>query len=75
MAWDEPVPKDIERVWKKWYKEVPLLKGFSVAHPYFPKEVTLRDVQLHDFCDTSEVAYSGVMYNRAIDNQEKIHMP
>ena len=39
-VWDEPVPKDIEKVWKRWYKELPLLKGFSVPRPYFPKEVT-----------------------------------
>ena len=76
MAWDEPVPNDIERVWKIRYTELPLLNVFSVACPYFPKEVTIRDVyiQLHGFCNTLEVVYSGVVYIRAINDQGEIHM-
>ena len=74
LEWDEPVPKDIQRVWMRWYKELPLLKEFSVARPYFPKEVTMSDVQWHGFCDASEVAYSGIVYIRAIADQGEFHM-
>ena len=31
-------------------------------------------MQLHGFCDASEVAYSGVVYIRAVDDQGKIGM-
>ena len=62
LKWDEAVPREIERVWKRWYKELLLLKELCIAHPYCPKGDVIRDVQLHDFCDASEVAYSGVVY-------------
>ena len=60
--------------WKTWHKELPLLKEFCVARPYFLKGVVIKDVQLHGFSDVSEVAYSGVVYLRAIDDQNNIHM-
>ena len=74
MKWDKAVPREIERVWKRWCKELPLLKEFSIARPCFPKGAVIKDVQLHGFCDASEVAYSGVVYIRAIDDKGKVHM-
>ena len=75
LEWDEPVPERIQSSWKRWHKELPLLKEFCVAHPYFPKDVVIKDVQLHGFCDASEVAYSGVVYLRAADDQNNIMWP
>ena len=74
LKWDEAVPREIERILKRWYKELPLLKEFSIACPYFPKGAVIRDMQLHGCCDASEVAYSGVVYIRVIDDHGKIHM-
>ena len=74
LLWDETVPREIERVWKRWYKELPLLKEFSIVRPYFPKGAVIKDIQLHGFCDASEVAYSGVVYIRGIDEEGKVHM-
>ena len=74
LTWDEAAPIEIERVWKRWYKELPLLKNFSITRPYFPKGAVIRDVQLHGFCDASEVTYSGVVYIRAVDDQGKSHV-
>ena len=44
-------------------------------HSYFSKDVIrTKELQLHGFCDASEVAYSGVMYLRMIDEEGKVHM-
>ena len=68
MEWDEPVPERIQRSWKSWHKELPLLEELCVTSVYFPKDIAIKDVQLHGFCDTSEVAYSGTVYLRANDD-------
>ena len=67
--WDEPVPKKIESTRKRWHNELLLLKEFCVARPYFLKDVSIKGMQPHVFCDTSEVAYSGVVHLRAIDQR------
>ena len=45
-----------------------------MTRSYFPKNAVIKDIQLHGFCDASEVAYSGVVYIRATDNQNNIHV-
>ena len=74
MEWDEPVPVRIQSSWKRWNKELMLLKEFCVARPYFPEDVVINDVQLHGFCDASEVTYSRVVYPRATDDQNNVHV-
>ena len=74
LEWDEPVPERIKLAWKRWNKELPLLKEFCVARPYFPKDIDINDVQLHGFCNTSEVEYSGVVYLRPMDDRNNIHV-
>ena len=74
MEWDEPVPEKIQNSWERWHKELPLLKEFCVTRSYFPKEAVIKDIQLHGFCDASEVAYSGVVYIRATDNRNNVHV-
>ena len=55
---------------KGWHN--PLLKEFCLERPNFPKDVVIKDVQLHGFCDASAVAYSGVVYLRAADDQNNV---
>ena len=73
LDWDEPVPDHIERSWMKWYEELPQLRKHTIPRPYFPKDADIIDVQLHGFSDASEVAYSGVVYLRAIDKKGAVH--
>ena len=74
LNWDEPVPTHIERSWERWRTELPQLRDHLIARPYFPKSAKIVSVQLHGFCDASEVAYAGVVYLRAIDSKNNVHM-
>ena len=55
--------------------QLKILKDFRIARYYFPKDVVrIKELQLHGFCDASEVAYSGVVYIRMIDEEGKVHI-
>ena len=74
LSWDEPVPLSIEQSWERWRRELPELKDHFIARSYFPKTVKIVSIQLHGFCDASEVAYAGVVYLRAIDSRNQVHV-
>ena len=74
LEWDEPVPGEIEQTWKRWHEELPDLREHVIARPYFPKQVEIISMELHGFCDASEVAYSSVVYLRAIDSEGDVHI-
>ena len=70
LEWDEPVPTQIERTWKKWHRELPVMRDHQIMRHYFPREIEVVSKELHGFCDASEAAYSGVIYMRAIDTTD-----
>ena len=45
-----------------------------ITRYYFPKDATIRELQLHGFCDASEDAlFAGVVYIQMTDSEEKVH--
>ena len=45
-----------------------------IARLCFTKIVDIVTIQLHGFCDTSEVAYAGVVYLRTTDSKNNVHV-
>ena len=74
LEWDEPVPTQIEHNWKKWKRELPVLRDHQIMRPYFPREIEVVSKELQGFCDASEAAYSGVINLRAIDTKGNVHV-
>ena len=74
MSWDELVPAHFENVRERWRRELPGLREDLIARPYFPKPVRKETIQLHGFCDASEVAYAGMVCLRAIDSNENVYV-
>ena len=50
-----------------------IAKSYHYKTVYFPKDVEVTSVQLHGFCNVSEVAFSGMVYLRAADKKGAIH--
>ena len=48
------------------------LRECSIHRSYFPREANITTIQLHGFCDASEVVYTGVVYLRGIDVKEAV---
>ena len=45
----------------------------NISRYYFPKDATIRELQLHGFCDASEDAFAGVVYIQMTDSEDKVH--
>ena len=73
VGWDDLVPKAIIEQWSQWRKQLPLLSNHCIPRCYFPKDTTVTSVQLHNFSDASEKAYSGVVYLRMEDSSGTVH--
>ncbi len=67
IAWDDPVPPNINDVWFKWRSELPELSHKYIPRCYFDVVSHISSVQLHGFSDASKVAYSAVVYLRLTD--------
>ncbi|KRY76638.1 hypothetical protein T4A_3663 [Trichinella pseudospiralis] len=55
--WDEPLPDDVDRLWGKWKEELEELPLINVPRALVPVAlVEAKRVELHAFCDASELA-------------------
>lgn len=64
--WDDPLPPEILNKWKKFIELLPCLNSLII-----PRRITVRGgttVQLHGFCDASELGFSAALYLRSPTN-------
>ncbi|XP_044749831.1 uncharacterized protein LOC123310430 [Coccinella septempunctata] len=62
LSWDEELPEHIQRVWQQFKVELPGLGNIKIPR-YFGFDRT-SEVQIHGFCDASEIGYASVVYLR-----------
>ena len=72
LGWDEDLSTDLLKEWNNWFQSVPILAEFRVARCYKTSFGVPDHIQLHVFCDGSELAYAAVAYLRfSYDNNKK----
>ncbi len=58
FGWDEVIPTDLVHQWNNWLSELIKLSDFSIDRCLKPQGFEEpSSVQLHHFCDVSEVGY------------------
>ncbi len=67
VSWDDPVPSHIKDTWFQWRSELHLLSEKHIPRCHFDKATRVSSVELHGFCDASELAYAAVIYLRLTD--------
>lgn len=64
LGWDEELPTVIEKAWTSWKRAIIKLNDFCINRCYKMSLKNIQNVQLHIFCDGSEIAYGAVAYLR-----------
>ena len=64
IGWDEKIPHEFEKSWRKWLAELQLVPTVAIPRCYTPKLNEATDVQLHVFNDASKEAFACVAYLR-----------
>ena len=57
----------------RWRTELKYLSKKLINRYYFPIDATIRELQLHRICDSSENAFAGVVYIRMTTSEDKVH--
>ena len=60
VGWDDRITKSQCRQWERWKGELVNLKGVTVPRCHHPSRYLAKDIQLHIFCDASELANGAV---------------
>ncbi|XP_055613760.1 uncharacterized protein LOC129760181 [Uranotaenia lowii] len=65
VGWDDPLDEQYQNLWKEYKQSLMPLESLSVPRWLgFSKDCV--SVQLHGFCDASEVAYGACLYLRCV---------
>ncbi|XP_011859086.1 PREDICTED: uncharacterized protein LOC105556600 [Vollenhovia emeryi] len=62
LGWDEPLDEASTRSWLKYQAALPLLEEIQI--PRWIGPVSTGHIEIHGFCDASELAYAAVTYLR-----------
>ncbi|XP_055589277.1 uncharacterized protein LOC129741562 [Uranotaenia lowii] len=65
--WDEKITEELRDRWIQWTEQFEKLSEAKIPRCYFPNypKDSVKDIQLHIFCDASEQAYASVAFLRA----------
>ena len=73
-GWDDPISDGHGKTWEKWKSQLAKLSMITVDRSVRPAGFgDLKTAELHNFVDTSQVAYGAVSYLRLVDVEERVH--
>ena len=68
------MPPSIQETWFQWRSELHLLAEKYIPRCYFGKSSNITSIELHGFCDASELAYAAMVYLRLPTNHDEIQI-
>ncbi|XP_041471855.1 uncharacterized protein LOC121421260 [Lytechinus variegatus] len=73
-AWDDPLPDLLQDRWNKWKTDILQLERVSIDRCYKPEDFgEVKNVELHHFCDASNLGYGHCTYLRMINGRGEVH--
>ena len=73
LKWDDPLEQDLLKSWLHWKFQLPLMTQVNIPRCFY-RHLDHDDcvVELHHFCDASEIGYGTVSYLRIVYNDGTI---
>ncbi|XP_058840862.1 uncharacterized protein LOC131696333 [Topomyia yanbarensis] len=69
--WDQPVPASVAEKWGTYFVELSKISEYRTERYAFLPNST---IQLHTFCDASEIAFGACIYARSIDPEGNVRI-
>ena len=73
VDWDDNLNLEQQKYWLKWLQGLSMVHQFNVPRCYHISGYKATTMELHIFCDASEVAYGAVAYIKSKFKTEKDH--
>ena len=73
LSWDDDIPEEQRATWCSWLEQLPCLQAVSIPRCLKPKNFPVKEVQLHIFCDASELGFGTVGYLRMVSEMNNVH--
>lgn len=70
IGWDESVPSNLHTSWSAFAEELGLIDNFKIERRLLIDNPT--NIEIHGFCDASQVGYGAAIYVRSKNRQGKI---
>ena len=74
VTWDESLPRGLAIRWSMWLISLEHISSLRFPRCVIPEEFVDGSIELHHFCDASEVGYGACTYVRAINRLGQIHV-
>ncbi|XP_063994268.1 uncharacterized protein LOC135171569 [Diachasmimorpha longicaudata] len=72
LSWDSPLPDDVQREWREFYQQLPALE--DLQYPRRALSQQTEKIELHGFCDASNMAYGACIYVRSISSNGAVQL-
>ncbi|XP_060573689.1 uncharacterized protein LOC132731512, partial [Ruditapes philippinarum] len=71
IGWDDEIPAKYREEWQKWLERLPDLENVAIRRCFRSRDsAKIKNVQLHIFCDGSELGYGACAYLRIVDEND-----
>ena len=72
VTWDETVSRELAFRWSMWFFILEHMSSLRFLSSVIPGDFVDGSIELHHFCDASEVGYGACTYVRAINRRGQI---
>ena len=69
LDWDETLPEYLHTEWDDYERELPCLREITVPRTVIKSDFSF--IEIHGFCDASEIAYGACVYLRCVSPSKR----